>query len=904
MKKFLCTFALFAIIQLLNLLVNATSANAATYYVSKNGNNSGGTSWANAWNELSNINWGAVNAGDTILIDGGGTPCPSTGLSNNNCGMVYNSTLSIGKSGTASQLITIRLAPDAGKNGAVVIDGGINPNAPGIRCSGYVDIPSGTKPSSPGGAGIRTIGVNFNSSNYVVLDGTKWGGIEIRNHTRAGLDFGSGDNSTARYIKIYNNTDPNDVENGSHGVNAGPGALNATLSRLEVFQNGQDAVRGGGDGMTLEESYLHDTYCNHPDGVQIFGSQGSLVVNNVVIRRNVFDKIGLQSIFMGENANGYSTYVDGAEIYDNLLLNNYFGIKSKHGSTTNWNIYNNTIYKTQEYGLEWCCASPGARAPMTVRNNIFYQIKQPGGTGFWMPTGNGTTTFQNNCVFDSGSVGGNVTNTGTITSNPQFINASAGNFALSPTSPCAGKGASITSLTALLGSSTPVPTTVPPTITPLTTPTPPPPVANFFLEAEAGVLSGLFSVTPGSPAFISQNSQTTDPTQGGRAEYVFNLANSGTYEVKMRVNAGSAGSNSVFFNIDAEPDTSMVWDMPLTNGFEMRTGAWQGTNPVPTPPQYSPKTFNLTAGTHRLIIRGREANTQIDQVFVDRVVSGSPTPNPLPGDINGDRTVNILDYTLLSNAFGTNNTAADLNSDLTVNILDYIILSNNFGRTSILTPTPTIPVSSTPTPSSISNCGITNFAWTKVNQLARGAQPTTSQIACLGQNGFTTIIRQNQATETATSESAEQTAAQNAGMTYIGAYKLTDDTAYSPQTLQTMITDIVNRLNSGERILVHDTAGRGRMGFWDATFLMWDSMTAQQAIENRYLAKALPFDGAKIDCANGGNGQVQALADISQFLKGTRYLPQVDEYGTAWANCPKPSYMSAWDYSSIVWPSP
>jgi len=57
-----------------------------------------------------------------------------------------------------------------------------------------------------------------------------------------------------------------------------------------------------------------------------------------------------------------------------------------------------------------------------------------------------------------------------------------------------------------------------------------------------------------------------------------------------------------------------------------------------------------------------------------------PTGTNLAGDINGDGIVNILDYTLLSNAFGTNNSSADLNKDGIVNILDYTILSNNFGK--------------------------------------------------------------------------------------------------------------------------------------------------------------------------------------------------------------------------------
>jgi hypothetical protein len=58
----------------------------------------------------------------------------------------------------------------------------------------------------------------------------------------------------------------------------------------------------------------------------------------------------------------------------------------------------------------------------------------------------------------------------------------------------------------------------------------------------------------------------------------------------------------------------------------------------------------------------------------------TPTPLFLAGDINKDNVVNILDYTLLSNAFGSSNSEADINKDGVVNILDYTILSNNFGK--------------------------------------------------------------------------------------------------------------------------------------------------------------------------------------------------------------------------------
>jgi hypothetical protein len=55
----------------------------------------------------------------------------------------------------------------------------------------------------------------------------------------------------------------------------------------------------------------------------------------------------------------------------------------------------------------------------------------------------------------------------------------------------------------------------------------------------------------------------------------------------------------------------------------------------------------------------------------------------IPGDVNGDGTVNILDAITLANAFlaapdSSNwNANADVNSDGVVNILDAIILATN-----------------------------------------------------------------------------------------------------------------------------------------------------------------------------------------------------------------------------------
>src|SRR5437762_3080102 len=66
---------------------SALAATGTTYYVSKNGNNADGRSWATAWNELNQINWGVVQPGDSILLDGGSSQ------------MTYTTSLTVGKSG-------------------------------------------------------------------------------------------------------------------------------------------------------------------------------------------------------------------------------------------------------------------------------------------------------------------------------------------------------------------------------------------------------------------------------------------------------------------------------------------------------------------------------------------------------------------------------------------------------------------------------------------------------------------------------------------------------------------------------------------------------------------------------------------------------------------------------------
>jgi predicted 3-demethylubiquinone-9 3-methyltransferase (glyoxalase superfamily) len=157
------------------------------------------------------------------------------------------------------------------------------------------------------------------------------------------------------------------------------------------------------------------------------------------------------------------------------------------------------------------------------------------------------------------------------------------------------------------------------------TATPPIQIANsaslpdLAWEAEQGGITAPFVAENG---IVWQSNLTTNPADGGRALYRFTIQDTGEYTVKATVNATDAGSNSFFVSMDSEPDTSMIWDIVITNGFEERTVSWR-ENAAPDANAANPKIFSLASGEHTLIIRGREANTLLDTLEVVR--TNTPT---------------------------------------------------------------------------------------------------------------------------------------------------------------------------------------------------------------------------------------------------------------------------------------
>ena len=135
----------------------------------------------------------------------------------------------------------------------------------------------------------------------------------------------------------------------------------------------------------------------------------------------------------------------------------------------------------------------------------------------------------------------------------------------------------------------------------------------------AGTVRAPFVLTNG---YISQSVQN-DVTTDGKAIYNFTITNAGDYVIKASVNAPDESANSFYVNIDADPeDPTMIWDVDPTSGFEERTVNWRGGGTAESD-EIVPKRFTLTAGSHKLIIVGREVDTQLKSLTI---VPAPPAP--------------------------------------------------------------------------------------------------------------------------------------------------------------------------------------------------------------------------------------------------------------------------------------
>lgn len=126
----------------------------------------------------------------------------------------------------------------------------------------------------------------------------------------------------------------------------------------------------------------------------------------------------------------------------NIIASSFYNISGtaiNSGSTfltlssgTTFNITNTTYYNTAITANSF--KFTGTNGTLVLKNNIISTVNAVAFINISSPTMTGST---NNCIFGYTSV---PTLTGTIASDPLFVNASSNNFNLRPTSPCIDAG--------------------------------------------------------------------------------------------------------------------------------------------------------------------------------------------------------------------------------------------------------------------------------------------------------------------------------------------------------------------------------------------------------------------------------------------------------------------------------
>jgi hypothetical protein len=412
---------------------NTASVSSHTYYVSKNGNDADGLSWATAWNELNQINWNLIQPGDSILLDGGTSQ------------MVYTTTLTVGKSGVSGSPITIRRATDPGRNGTVAIFGGRSTLLPYCGQTNYTYQTRG----------VNIHGIVINSQSWIIVDGGGWHGIKVYGNNDSGAITQNTNNDIIRNLELFDNGSASQRSDGTwHPFQPNIGlssATNMTFEYLDIHDAGEDSFQPNNiNNITIRLSWLHDTrsdpnypglafnQCNHNDGMQIWNSNP---VSGVTFDQDILGPGHENDLILGNGV----VEVDNVAIKNTLFIdagaNAIWGEPEK-----NWTVDHVTSFTQGGNNVDL------KGTGNNITNSIFY------GSNI-----NVNATSSNNCMWKTGGLNGQTAdpmfvtdltsypNSGSRTTNyPALSTAANFDFSLKPGSPCAGLGSSITSVAQLV----------------------------------------------------------------------------------------------------------------------------------------------------------------------------------------------------------------------------------------------------------------------------------------------------------------------------------------------------------------------------------------------------------------------------------------------------------------------
>jgi hypothetical protein len=329
---------LFSFPLMIVLLSTTCQSFGVNHYVRKGATGSNqGTDWANAWNEMSQINFSSLACGDTVWIAGG----------------VYTSPLKGNKSCTSGNTLSFNRVRST--DTVAISAAGWAPSYDSLVSLPNIEI--------PGPSAFITISGRISNGMQVLIPGTSGDGID------GGAGTGSGQNQpidhiTFTYIEVYG---PACVTNGTCtgggviGVNImpycnGANRTNLLFDHMSIHRTGE-AIRGcGWDSSTVQYSLIYDTNNDGQQHEDILYSNPPY--QNVTWRYN--------RIFQSPNDGLFFEYGPGA---------------------VNFAFYGNVVYHSGGWLICFKTATGDTFGPVFIYNNTFendgsFGDYQPGWLGF------------------------------------------------------------------------------------------------------------------------------------------------------------------------------------------------------------------------------------------------------------------------------------------------------------------------------------------------------------------------------------------------------------------------------------------------------------------------------------------------------------------------------------------